>query len=176
MSAEPAAVIGLCECGCGQRTKIANYNDARRGERKGEPQRFLKGHNQRGKPAHTRKAEHEYAIDAAGCHVWQLSTDGRYGTAVRDGLLYKAHRLYWEDINGAVPPGFELDHLCGNERCVNPAHLQLVTRREHVRRHAAQKTHCKNGHPYDGVNTRYGPQGWRWCRVCDRERKARRAA
>ena len=35
---------GLCECGCGQLTRIATENRAKRGHVKGQPLRFLNGH------------------------------------------------------------------------------------------------------------------------------------
>jgi hypothetical protein len=40
--------VKLCECGCGQPTRIAKENDPRYGRVKGQPQRFLKGHARRG--------------------------------------------------------------------------------------------------------------------------------
>ncbi|MGL5910518.1 MAG: hypothetical protein ACRCZP_10995 [Phycicoccus sp.] len=39
----PAA--GLCECGCGQRTRIETRTDARFGAVAGRPRRFISGHN-----------------------------------------------------------------------------------------------------------------------------------
>lgn len=39
--------IGLCQCGCGQRTAIARWNDTLRGRVKGQPSRFIHGHNGR---------------------------------------------------------------------------------------------------------------------------------
>jgi len=38
---------GLCECGCGRLTKLAPQTDKQRGNIKGQPQRFLSGHNGR---------------------------------------------------------------------------------------------------------------------------------
>lgn len=35
----------LCECGCGKPAPIANRNRYDRGQRKGEPMRFVSGHN-----------------------------------------------------------------------------------------------------------------------------------
>lgn len=49
-----------------------------------------------------------------------------------------AHRLLYERERGPVPEGKELDHLCRNRRCVNPAHLEIVTRRTNS--HRGQKT------------------------------------
>lgn len=45
-----------------------------------------------------------------------------------------AHRVAYELSVGPVPDGMELDHLCGNRGCVNPGHLEPVTRRENVMR------------------------------------------
>lgn len=40
---------GLCECGCGQRTNLARQTRQCRGQIKGEPVRFLRGHSMRGR-------------------------------------------------------------------------------------------------------------------------------
>jgi len=40
------------------------------------------------------------------------------------------HRLSWEFENGQIPDGMEIDHICHNGLCVNPAHLRLATRKQ----------------------------------------------
>lgn len=50
MSAIPA---GLCQCGCGQPTNHAAQTSAKHGWRKGEPMRFVLGHNGRSSPPTT---------------------------------------------------------------------------------------------------------------------------
>lgn len=45
----PFPSVKLCECGCGQPTRIAKVNDRRYGHVKGQGVRFLKGHSHRGK-------------------------------------------------------------------------------------------------------------------------------
>lgn len=42
-------MLKLCTCGCGGFTSICKYTDKRRGEIKGEPNRFIQGHNNKGK-------------------------------------------------------------------------------------------------------------------------------
>lgn len=106
-----------------------------------------------------------------GCWIWQGRTNQGYG--VYGGRV--AHREAYKRIIGPIPDGLELDHLCLRPACVNPAHLEPVTRAENARRRAANRTHCKNGHEYTPENTRfYSDRGWkvRACRACDVQRTA----
>jgi hypothetical protein len=43
-------------------------------------------------------------------------------------------------VNGPVPVGLELDHLCGNKSCAKPKHLEPVTHVENMRRAAKRGT------------------------------------
>lgn len=47
------------------------------------------------------------------------------------------YRLYYERAKGPVADGLQLDHLCRNRRCVNPAHLEAVTAVQNARRKPA---------------------------------------
>lgn len=51
----------------------------------------------------------------------------KYGTAV-------AHRAYYMSLVGPIPDGLDLDHLCRVRECVNPAHMEPVTRSENCKR------------------------------------------
>lgn len=61
-------------------------------------------------------------------------------------------RIEWEKVNGPVPDGLELDHLCRNTGCINPLHLEPVTHQVNVLRgnsvsaQNSRKTHCPQGH------------------------------
>ena len=47
--------------------------------------------------------------------------------------LIMAHRFVWEQVHDcSIQEGYEIDHLCKNRGCINPTHLQLLTRNEHL--------------------------------------------
>lgn len=75
---------------------------------------------------------------ASGCWLWQGHLDRHgYGTICIDGRTSGAHRVAYAAWRGPIPVGLEIDHLCREPRCVNPEHLEPVTRLENMRRRAA---------------------------------------
>jgi hypothetical protein len=117
-----------------------------------------------------------------GCWLWTAAIwPTGYAQYRVNRRTLRAHRYAYQVVNGKVPPGLDLDHLCRNRACVNPAHLEPVTHSVNLKRginvgkHHLRKTHCPKGHPYDEVNT-YRYHGKRMCRACAHERDLRRRA
>ncbi len=104
------------------------------------------------------------------CWNWTGKSDKKeYGRITHRGLQTNAHRVSWILLRGEIPEGLTLDHLCQNKRCVNPDHLEPVTRGENARRYMLGRTHCKNGHEFNPINTRIAKKdGRRQCRICHR--------
>ena len=113
------------------------------------------------------------AMTRSGCIEWTGSrTRGGYGTMNFGGLKTTAHRFAYMLRHGAIPDGYEIDHLCKNTLCVNPDHLDAVTHLENVRRSdVAGATHCKHGHEFTESNTYMKANGCRSCRTCNAERQ-----
>lgn len=53
------------------------------------------------------------------------------------GYPHNRLRRDWENANGPVPAGSELDHLCRQRDCVNLDHVEVVSHGENVRRSRA---------------------------------------
>lgn len=132
-------------------------------------------------------------VDKRSPHeCWEWRASGlRYGqvSVTPRGMKMRtlgAHRVAYFLGYGPIPEGLVIDHLCGNKRCVNPAHLEAVTQRTNCLRGVgptalnASKNHCKHGHEFTRRNTYINPNGRRCCRKCTlrlgRESYARKKA
>lgn len=79
----------------------------------------------------TKPVLERFEIQPDGCwhYTGHINRDG-YG--VSNGS--PVHRVFFEQMVGAISPGMQVDHLCGIRRCVNPAHLEQVSQRVNLAR------------------------------------------
>lgn len=128
--------------------------------------------------------------DGTPCLLWTASLDGHGYGAFYDGTrteagnpkTVRAHRWLYERWLGPVPDGLDLDHLCRVRHCVNPDHLEPVTRAVNLARSSltpqarrAAQTHCLRGHEFTPENTYLRAHG-RSCRQCALDQAAARYA
>lgn len=116
-----------------------------------------------------------------GCWLWigAITGEAGYGSFCVDRSTQPAHRVAFTAAFGRPAPCLLIDHLCRVRSCVNPLHLEAVTKQVNTLRGigvsaiAAARTTCIHGHPFDTFNTRVGrnhrgnPK--RMCRACERE-------
>ncbi len=127
------------------------------------------------------------------CWLWvgRCWSTGYGKLSGRGGGAALAHRVVYRRFVGIIPAKHDLDHLRRVRRCVNPAHLEPVTRSENLRRGRTGKWHrertvCSKGHPLCGGNVIHNVRAWtnadgrktgyatRLCRICSNARRRRR--
>jgi hypothetical protein len=112
----------------------------------------------------------------SGCWLWTGTHNGNgYGQiAIRLGGVVTtvgAHRAMYAHLVGPIGDGLEIDHLCRVRDCVNPDHLEAVTREENMRRTRKPKPVTVQTDAYK----RLVEDWYRECgRLCEAHRRARR--
>ncbi len=140
----------------------------------------------------------EKRIDKSGeCWVWigYIHKKDGYGRYRLPNMKWDktAHRVVYELYNDIeIDSDMTIDHLCLNKKCVNPKHLEVVSRSENSRRARLVDTdstkmkrikagfrggyngdYCKRGHRLEDISWSNGQR--RLCRQCHREYNRNRA-
>lgn len=147
---ETSVPYGYCQCGCGELAPIARQTRSERGQIAGQPTNYCRGHNNRGRSPYDL---HSYDIVDLGyaSPCWRYAREpasfGYCQIRMPDGSIQMAHRAFYEQEYGPIPGGMTLDHLCHTDtsacaggrlcehrRCVNPRHMEVVSRGDNARR------------------------------------------
>lgn len=121
---------GFCECGCGGRTSIPTYTQAKFGLFAGYPARFLTGHQTRGKLGTRSPGWKGGRIKSAEGYWWIYAPYHPFASS-RGYVL--EHRLVWEKANKRLlQKGEEIHHLNGDRGDNRPENLRLVSKQEHL--------------------------------------------
>jgi hypothetical protein len=133
-------------------------------------------------------------VAANGCLLWsgmkdefgygRFYTGGTSSSGKRRRVL--AHRWLYMRYRGQLASDQFLCHTCDNPSCVNPSHLFIGDSAANMRDMASKgsgkeqhKTHCPQGHAYEGENLMLGNGArslHRRCRICHRETDRRSRA
>lgn len=73
------------------------------------------------------------------CWLWQGIKNRGYASFSVNGKEVRAHRWIYNQVFGSVPKGYDVHHKCNTKSCVNPYHLEAVTRFENMREAAGRK-------------------------------------
>ena len=133
----PRAVArrGMCQ---------THYNQVRSGLPVTAVRRYVTGTTQERLDAYTERTK--------TCWLWigSKNTHG-YGQITVGGRCRHAFRIAYELRYGPVAKGHEVDHICRVRACVNPDHLQEVTKKENAENRGPNRTNTS------------GARGVSWC-------------
>ena len=84
------------------------------------------------------RAATRFVVDEHGCHIstYSVASHGYAQIGWQDGdyrQVVTAHRASWVHVNGQIPEGMTIDHLCRVRPCINPAHLRLMSNLDNAR-------------------------------------------
>lgn len=75
------------------------------------------------------------------CHIWTgpdsgTGKGGGYGRMSLNSQTVAVHLVVYTHFYGYIPGKKQVDHLCNNRLCCNPAHLEMVSHLKNQRRRA----------------------------------------
>ena len=106
------------------------------------------------------------------CWLW---TGPKYHNGYGQARGGRVHRLMYEALVGPIPDGLELDHLCRIRECVNPEHLEPVTRAENARRARTRGEAIGRPCKRCGVDSWFRKRNSWNCAECERIRERNRS-
>ena len=163
---------GFCQCGCGRKTTVSPKTAVKYGYVKGEPRKYIHGHNIKSKSGQLYRVKH--------LGYWIIKFPGHH-RACPNGYV-KEHILIAEKALGKpLPPGAEVHHINGikddNNRgnliiCQNKTYHRLLEQRMEALKacgHAHWRK-CKYCKQYDSPDNLYVLNNGRnravWHRSC----------
>lgn len=93
--------------------------------------------------AHRLESQTERSSNGCLLFTGHLTPTG-YGVFKIGRKSHGAHRVAYREFVGPIPSGWEIDHLCSVRNCVEPTHLEVVTRSENLRRMRARRAALKS--------------------------------
>lgn len=103
----------------------------------------------------TRLVRTKVIVCECQCWYWTGSCDsGGYAKFKLRGKTVEVHRYSYERLVADIPEGLTIDHLsCTSRRCINPEHMQVISRGENSTRANATRWHdvkfSSDGTPHD---------------------------
>lgn len=124
---------GFCQCGCGQRTRVAQRNEKRRGVRRGEYRLYVAGHQTRGRKIN--RASKPSIRHSSGYVLLRMPEHPK----AHRGYVYEHVLVAERALGRLLPTGAQVHHANGDPSdnrpenlviCQDAAHHQLIHRRQ----------------------------------------------
>lgn len=137
---------GFCGCGCGRRTALAWQNHAGKGWVRGEPLRFVKGHNLRGRRRWRNRSG------------YILIHEPEHPSANASGAVYEHVLIAEAALGKRLPDGAQVHHVNGDRADNRPRNLVVCENQDlHGLLHQRGEAHRACGRAQ-----------WRKCKFCRR--------
>lgn len=124
---------GLCECGCGQFTRRAPVNDRSKGWVKGQPLRYIKGHNALNMQLVRSESAAKRWLSTCGYVIVQTAAGERYEHIV---VAERALGRPLQQFGKGHPDNEVVHHVDGDKQNNAPANLLICTHSYHTALHA----------------------------------------
>jgi hypothetical protein len=141
---------GLCQCGCGQKTLIATTSDKRFERTKGQPLRFIKGHQSRG------QLMHKWNNGRTNDRKYPMVTVKGHPRATRDGYVRESIVIAEKALGKFLPPPGMVHHVDGNPANSSPSNLVICQDDAYHK-----LLHCR-ARAYEAC----GHADWKKCWIC----------
>jgi hypothetical protein len=143
--------LGLCQCGCGGKTKIAIRTDRNYGRTKGQPFRYLLGHRSKKKNALSRNPYYAIFMGAKSrCNNPNSTSWKDYGgRGIK--FLFTSFEQFFAELGPKPSPKHSLDRI-DNEGNYEPGNVKWSTRAE---QHANKRRKRGKGYSWNKTDKRW---------------------
>lgn len=76
----------------------------------------------------------ERSVREGDCLIWTGTWGTSCGVICVKGRMESVHRVAYRVWVGPIPPKHDVIRTCGDGDCIEPSHLQAVTRSERMKR------------------------------------------
>lgn len=81
---------------------------------------------------HTIESLKERTIDDAGCWIWTGYHGNKVPNVFHNGKMVQVRKVICELLGKTLPKTVYLNVSCGHGSCVNPDHMKIYTRQQHM--------------------------------------------